>query len=442
VFVDLLKVVRGGLRVSRPGFSLKELESFLGLDREAEIKEGGASIVAFEEWMVTREQRILDEIAAYNREDCLATQLLRHWLIERRTEALDEFGPFPPREIDEPKPLPPEAVLRSVLRADLLATGDPASALAGQLLDYHDRERKPVWWAFFDRVEMSSLELVEDADSIGALSVLGEPEKVKRSWVYPVGFSAQEHKLRAGAQPFDPATRDGAGTILELDRDARTLKLRRGPSLDGVPPPEALIPGRPFDTDAQEDALERIARSMLDGTRRYPAIESVLRREPFDRPIQTSELDEIKALVLSLDGQHLVVQGPPGSGKTLMSGRLIAFLIHAGKRVGAASTSHKAIHKLLAEVEGAASELGITFRGVKKASSDNPESQYDGEQIENEYSNADCGGCDLLGGTAWLFSRRPARPDARLPLHRRGGAGLVGRRASDGHSCAKPRPRR
>ena len=57
VFVDLYKVVRGGLRVSRPGYGLKELEAFLPLEREAEIKEGGASIVAFEEWMLTRDQR-------------------------------------------------------------------------------------------------------------------------------------------------------------------------------------------------------------------------------------------------------------------------------------------------------------------------------------------------------------------------------------------------
>src|SRR5207247_1576672 len=115
VFVDLFKVVRGGLRVSRRGYGLKELETFLPLRREAEIKEGGASIVAFEEWMLTRDQAILDAIAAYNREDCIATRLLRDWLLERRQEALDAFGPFPLREPDEPKPIPERKADRAAL---------------------------------------------------------------------------------------------------------------------------------------------------------------------------------------------------------------------------------------------------------------------------------------------------------------------------------------
>ena len=67
----------------------------------------------------------------------------------------------------------------------------------------------------------------------------------------------------------------------------------------------------------------------------------------------------MKELVLSLDGRHLVIQGPPGSGKTWTSGRLIAHLLAHGKRVGVASTSHKAIHNLLDAVEEAAAESGV-----------------------------------------------------------------------------------
>ena len=54
VFVDLYKVVRNGIRASRPGYGLKELEPFLDFERQAEVKDGGASIVIFEQWMQTR----------------------------------------------------------------------------------------------------------------------------------------------------------------------------------------------------------------------------------------------------------------------------------------------------------------------------------------------------------------------------------------------------
>ena len=83
VFVDLLKVVRNGLRTSRRGYGLKEMEAFLDFERQAEVKDGGTSIVIFEQWMQTGEQALLDQIDEYNREDCIATRLLRDWLLER-----------------------------------------------------------------------------------------------------------------------------------------------------------------------------------------------------------------------------------------------------------------------------------------------------------------------------------------------------------------------
>jgi uncharacterized protein len=179
------------------------------------------------------------------------------------------------------------------------------------------------------------------------------------------------------------------------------------------PLPQALIPGGPYFTRDQEDALMRLGRSLLAGVRRYPALESMLRREPFPGPVQTTELDEMKALVLGLDGRHLVIQGPPGSGKTWTCGRLIAHLLERGKRVGVASTSHKAIHNLLDAVVEAAGESGLEFGGLKKASAGNPESFYDGsELIENVTDAGSCSDCDLAAGTAWLFSR--AEHDARF----------------------------
>ena len=71
VFVDLYRVVRNAIRTSRPGYGLKELEAFLTFRREAEIQDGGTSIIVFEQWMQSQEPALLDQIDAYNREDCL-----------------------------------------------------------------------------------------------------------------------------------------------------------------------------------------------------------------------------------------------------------------------------------------------------------------------------------------------------------------------------------
>jgi predicted RecB family nuclease len=404
VLVDLFAVVRNAVRISQPRYSLKNFEVFLPIEREAEIKEGGGSILMFEEWKRTGDDAILREIAAYNEEDCRATLLLRDWLLGLREEAIAAYGPIPSPEAIESREEKAEKLERAELRASLLETGDPAVALAGELLEYHDRERKPVWWAFFGRVEMTAAELVEDPESIGMLELVSGPEPVAKSQAWTFTFPPQELKIRRGQDVVDPATRFNAGAITLLDREARTLVLKRGPKLEEVPLPKALIPGSPYLTKSQEDALSRLGRSLLARDGRYPALESVLRRTPHPGPIQTNDLDEMERLLLLLDGGHLFFQGPPGSGKTWTGGRLVARLLARGKRVGVASTSHKAIHKLLDEVVAGADELGLELRGCKKATEGNPESYYESERIEDLTSIEECLEWPLAAGTAWLFA--------------------------------------
>jgi uncharacterized protein len=402
IFVDLFAVVRNGVRTSRPGYGLKELERFLPFERLAEIRDGGSSIVAFETWMANGDQALLDEIDAYNREDCIATLLLRDWLVERRAEAIERYGPIPPLVPDEPRDRPEHRIARTAVQELLIAAGEETAA---HLLDYHSREAKPVWWAFFDRLEKTVDELIEDPESVGGLVQVGEPGWEKRSRVFDLTFPAQELKLRVGQEVRDPGTGESAGTLLLVDREERRIRLKRGPSLEGVPLPRALIPGGPLRTPEQEGALARFGQSLLARDRRYPALESILRREPFPHDVQTSDLDEMKALVRSLDGRHLVIQGPPGSGKTWTSGRLIADLIAAGRTVGVASTSHKAIHNLLEAVEDAARDAGLEFEGLKKASGGNPESEYESAHIVSVWESDACTGVDLTGGTAWHYAR-------------------------------------
>jgi uncharacterized protein len=401
VFIDLLRVVRNGIRASRPGYGLKELEVFLDFERRAEVKDGGTSLVVFERYIQTHDPALLAQIDAYNEEDCVATMLLRDWLLELRTEAVAQWGPFRQPEPEEPREAQERKRERSALQQLLLAAGEEVVA---QLLDYHDRERKPVWWAFFDRLEKTPDELLDDSESIGGLEPVGEPEQVtKQSKAYTFAFPPQEHKIGEGQDVRDPATEKSPGELLELDREQRLVVIKRGPSFKDVALPKAIIPGSPYYTDAQEGALERFGRSLVAGDHGYPALETILRREPFDHAIQTTDLEAMKALVRSLDGGHLVIQGPPGSGKTWTGARLVADLIGHGKTVGVASTSHKAIHCLLDAVEG----TGLEFVGLKKASGGNPESEYEGDHVTNVYDSDECAGAELHAGTAWHFAREP-----------------------------------
>jgi predicted RecB family nuclease len=398
VFVDLYAVVRQGLRISHPRYSLKNVEQFF-LEREAELRAGDDSILLYERWRLEREPAILDAIRDYNEEDCLSTYLLREWLLERKAEAEAAWGTAiawrEPPEAREPRP---EAVElreeRDRLRAGLLERGE---LLAARLLDYHRREAKPVWWQFFARLERTSEELVEDAEAIGGLELVEELGEGGYRFRFPV----QQHRFDVGDAPIDAATGRGAGTIVELDDVAGSLLLHRGPAVDERSLPRALIPGGPFNTDLQQAALVRFGRSLLDGDGRYPALEGVLRREPplGGERVQVSTLEEAKTLVERVEGRHLFLQGPPGSGKTYTGARLIVHLLSRGKRVGVSSQSHKAIHNLLAEVEAVAAAEGVEFRGLKRGDG------YEGRFVETASDGFADPEVGLVAGTAWLLAR-------------------------------------
>src|SRR5205823_8642380 len=196
-------------------------------------------------------------------------------------------------------------------------------------------------------------------------------------------------KLAPSDGPVDPATGKGAGTIVEMDEAAGTVTLRRGPSHASIPLPTALIPPGPIQTNAQRDALARLAGSMLAGNGRYRALEDILARSRprvgggFSGPIQTMDLREQRERAAALDQSYLFIQGPPGTGKTWTGARIVVDLIRRGHRIGITATTHKAIHNLLDEIVKMAREQSLRFRGVKKSSGDG-ETEYSGELIDSE----------------------------------------------------------
>jgi uncharacterized protein len=147
--------------------------------------------------------------------------------------------------------------------------------------------------------------------------------------------------------------------------------------------------------------LLRFARSLLAGDHRYPHLEGVLRRQlPLaGERVQVSTLKEMKELVERIEGGHLFVQGPPGSGKTWTGARLIVHLIARGQRVAVSSQSHESIHNLLREIEKVALEEGVDFVGLKKGDS------YAGPFIHNAGDGFDDEDVRLIAGTAWLLAR-------------------------------------
>jgi predicted RecB family nuclease len=443
VFVDLYQVVRQALRISKPSYSIKKVEAFYMPARDEAVTDGGDSIVQFEQWLNTGDPQILRDIEAYNEVDCLSTVKLHLWLLERRLEAEATFELALPWRVAPAPRVASEQAADALdelarLRAELLAglpedlmdadADQHARWLMAQLLEYHAREGKPVWWAFFARCEMSPDDLTDDTEAIGALTEDPEHPPVvdKQSYIYTLHFPEQEHKLGAGAKSFDPAT-EGSVKVVEIDNAAGLLRMSRGKRRSDEPLPRALIPGGPYDTVQQRAALRRLAAQIIDGGLRSPgpfrAARDLLRSDapriagiPAGSPLQDGAAPPIEALcdlVDGLDESCLFIQGPPGSGKTWTGAQLIVHLLKAGKRVGVTANSHKAIHNLLHEIEAAADEQHVTFGGLKKASRENPESHFDstfGDRFittttdRGSFPPPHADRVLLTAGTAWLYA--------------------------------------
>src|SRR5829696_3591493 len=406
VFVDLYTVVRQALRLGTESYSLKDVEAMYPFERDTEVTDAGGSILAYQEYLSSRDPERLEAIAEYNADDCRSTQGLRDWLLAERGNVgyLDAAPPSPPSA----QQLARNAEVERLER-ELLAGGeDPGKRLLADLLQYHRREARPEWWAYFDRLGRTAAELRDDdPEAIGDLVPaddvpLGE---VAQSYLHPLRFPPQQHKLSPGIA-VDPVTQRGY-EVPRVDDAAGLVWLKRGRASVNRPLPSALIPAKPIPQTAQQAALRALAEQATGAiSGPSPAFELLLRMPPRLRG------DTLGERVAGLGGSALFIQGPPGSGKTYTGARLICELLAAGRRVGVAATSHKAIANLLDEVERAAAEAGVEFRGLKKSGGGNPESHYESAHVT---SSADAAafppedGVTLLAGTPWLWAREALR---------------------------------
>ena len=438
VFVDLYAVVRNAIRCSTESYSLKAVESLYMTRPAGAVMDAGSSIVAYERYLEERDATVLDEIAAYNEDDCVSTLGLRDWLEERRVEAEARWGPIPRRP--EPTEATPEEL--TAREADLAALAERLTAgvpddqaarsteqqamwLLAQMLHWHRREEKPQWWAYFHRIhDLAGDDFVADPECIGNLLLEREVGALKRSMVYRYGFEPQDHKFSTGDAPVDPATGSGAGTITDLGDD--WLELKRGPKLDGVAHPTALIPGGPFDTKVQRAAIRAIAEWVAEHGIDAPGAHRAARDVLLARPPRLrahsagtsiagggeSSLDAACRVVFDLDDGCLPVQGPPGAGKTFTGAHMIVKLLDAGRRVGITAYTHSAIGNLLDEVCKVAAEQDVEVRAIQR-SDDEQRHAPDAVEVTTSNDRVDAalagGEVQLVAGTSWLWCREQMR---------------------------------
>jgi predicted RecB family nuclease len=425
VLVDLLPIVRHGLRAAVESYSLKELESLHGYERATPLREAARAMQLFGWWLETGDQtqpvtELKQSVESYNRDDCLSTAQLREFLERLRRELEAQLGqtlPRPMREATKPtddfdarQRLTADVARR--LRAQALHPQASARGLLANLLDFHWREVKSGWWEHYRARELPAADRLDDRSVIADLSYVKELQKVKQSIVHLYAFPEQDHALRSTPEPCDPATGKPAGVI---DIGARHVTIKRGVR-STAPHPAALITGKPIDSRPLPESLLALAEAVLRDAPGFEAAKALLLRTPPATAgvslLGDGETPEraLERLAAELEGRVIAVQGPPGSGKTYQAARMILSLLERGKRVGVTANSHTVIKGLLERVCVQAVEAGkAELVRARHIDADDAADKAWSFAIDGnkEKACADLAGgrLNLVGGTAWTWAR-------------------------------------
>ncbi len=447
-FVDLLRVVKQGLRAGLEGYSLKLIEPLYGFERTVALLDANRARGVLEKALALkadgaplRDTRPVVE--GYNKDDCISTRALRDWLEHRRRELEARDGE--PLGRPEPRSGETEAADESdtarevrELMEGLLADvpdepGDRTDQqhvrwLAAHMIEWHRREAKNWWWEYYRLRDLSPDELVAERKPLGDLEYVGCIGPADRSLAHRFRFAPQEHGLKSGGDAADLDRDDTKSwSVWAVDDEAGHLDLKIGKSVDEaevrrirrVTPNELMrTPGhrKRLRTTAErllagEDPLREWSSTSMGLLRRDPPRLKGGHRLPEIAPGAPS-LERAREAALALDDGVLPVQGPPGTGKTFTGARMIRALLRAGYRVGVTAVSHKVITNLLDEVckadgdDGARSFAGLQVGTGEHCEDDRFTQVASGGKVAREVAKRAEDGeppFNLFAGTSWMW---------------------------------------
>ena len=325
--------------------------------------------------------------------------------------------------------------------------------LLADLLLWHQREARPDWWIYFERIlTYDTQKFLEDADCLGGLQVVGEVGEIMRSIVWRFSFPTdQDFKIKVGDEVFDPMSArtelfvdetesmrnfpspKKVGEVVAIDEVNGFIDIKRGKK-QGSPTASSFIPSARVADEKIRKALQRLAQALINDEgsldSQFSAAWSLLRlrKSEFRSGASLAPLDNESAsnrfirLAPLLDQSYLVVQGPPGSGKTWALARAVIECVIAGQKVGLCAFKHETLKSMVDAITEALNDPKISAR--LKSSSTNLKVM---RKIERDEKPADetitvtevdknqeifdaieSNSHNVFAGTAWVFTDEKA----------------------------------
>lgn len=432
LMVDLLSVVRHAIRAGVESYSIKRLEPLYAFERRTDLPDANLALTRLQTALelgdlddISPEER--DTVASYNRDDCVSTRHLHLWLEQLRADAI--AGGVDIQRPERGDGAPSEKVAAWLARITPLVEAlthdvpaDPADRtseqhgrwLLAQMLDFHRREEKANWWEFFRLRDLDAEELVEEKSGLSGLTLQATVGGTAKCPIHRYAFPPQESDLRPGKK-LKKVGGESLGSVEAISIEGRTVDIKKTGACADVHPPAVFVHEH-VGSEPMMEGLVRLAEHVvahgIEGEGAYQAARDLLLRvtprSAQGGPVRLEGEDALEAALRIagvIENGVLPVQGPPGAGKTYTGSRMIAELVRRGKRVGIVANSHSVVRNLIDEVIGRADEQALDLTCVQKPGEKEP----DRHRLRIVGKNSDLiaalgAGCQVGGGTAWLWS--------------------------------------
>jgi uncharacterized protein len=218
LFVDLYQVVRHALRASVESYSIKRLEPFYDFERGTPLAEANSALATLQANLELDDAPAVSEetkatVRAYNEDDCRSAAKLRDWLEAHRTNLITDG-------IDVPRPQPGDGapnekitdwlIRINALIARLTADVPPDAAqrneeqqarwILANVVDWHRREDKAVWWEYFRLAALSAEDLLDERAGLSGLVFVGAVGGTAKAPIHRYRFLPQETEIRGGEE--------------------------------------------------------------------------------------------------------------------------------------------------------------------------------------------------------------------------------------------------
>jgi uncharacterized protein len=435
LFVDLYSVVRRGIRASVERYSIKDIEPFFEFARSAALPDVRIALAAVQAGLELEDGPSISAdakatVLAYNQDDCRSASELRQWLESLRDGLVANGESVPRPQAGDGSPnekITDWLLLINKLVAQLTADlpAEPAERtpeqsarwLLANILDWHRREKKAVWWEYFRLSGLSADDLLDERAGLSGLMFVKAAGGTAKAPIHRYRFAVQETDIRAD----DKLRRAGGehlGSVVDISAEELTIDIKKRQDSVDIHP-AAVFTHNDVDAQVCADALVRIAQHVVAhgilGGGAFLGARDLLMREPPRlrgadlRADGEMPLDAAKRLTLHIVGGVLPIQGPPGAGKTYTGAHMICALARQGKTVGITANSHKVIRNLIDEVIKVADKGGLSLQCCHKADEFYPaQHRLSFAKKSEDLLQALGSTVQIGGGTVWLWSR----PDA------------------------------